>query len=61
MAYTNLTTFFTDIANAIRNKTGKTGKISAGNLPAEIASIQTGVDTSDATATANDIALISIA
>lgn len=56
MAYTNLSTFFTDIANAIRAKTGKTGQISSSNFATEIANIQTGVDTSDATATANDIA-----
>ena len=56
MTYTNLSSLLTDIANAIRNKTGKTGTISANNFATEIANIKTGTDTSDATATANDIA-----
>lgn len=51
-----LTALFTAIANAIRGKTGGTDNIVADNFPTAIASIQTGVDTSDATATASDIA-----
>lgn len=53
----NLTDFLTDTANAIRTKKGTTGKINPQDFSSEIASIQTGVDTSDATATANDILL----
>lgn len=51
----NLTDFLTDVANAIRTKKGTTGTINPQNFSSEIASIQTGVDTSDATATAADI------
>lgn len=53
----NLTDFLTDTANAIRTKKGTTGKINPQDFSSEIASIQTGVDTSDATATAVDILL----
>lgn len=52
--HTTLTSLFTDIANAIRNKKGTSEAIIADNFPSEIASI-TGTDTSDATATASDI------
>lgn len=51
----NLTDFLTDVANAIRTKKGTTGTIDPQNFSSEIASISTGVDTSDATATAADI------
>lgn len=51
----NLTDFLTDVANAIRAKKGTTGTINPQNFSSEIASISTGVDTSDATATAADI------
>lgn len=51
----NLTQFLTDVANAIKEKTGKTDKIPAANFDTEIKAIETGIDTSDATATANDI------
>ena len=51
----NLTDFLTDVANAIRTKKGTTGTINPQNFSSEIASISTGVDTSDATATASDI------
>ena len=51
----NLTDFLTDTANAIRTKKGTTGKINPQDFSSEIASIQTGTDTSDATATADDI------
>lgn len=43
----NLTDFLTDVANAIRTKKGTTGTINPQNFSSEIASIQTGVDTSD--------------
>lgn len=50
-----LTQLFTAIANAIRAKTGSSDTIVAEDFPDEIADIPTGIDTSDATATANDI------
>lgn len=43
------------IADAIRAKEGSTGTIVANDFPARIAAIETGVDTSDATAVAGDI------
>lgn len=51
----NLSQFLTDVAGAIKEKTGKTDKIPAANFDQEILSIETGVDTSDATALPNDI------
>lgn len=51
----NLTDFLTDLADGIRAKKGMTGKINPQNFRSEIASIETGVDTSDATAVAGDI------
>ena len=54
--HNTLGSLFTDIANAIRNKTGGTAKIVADNFPTEIANIPSGgVDPSDATATESDI------
>lgn len=50
-----LTQLFSNIADAIRSKTGDTGKIQANNFPAEILGIATGTDTTDGTATADDI------
>ena len=50
-----LTQLFTSIANAIRAKKGTSGLIEAEDFPTEISSISTGIDTSDATAVANDI------
>lgn len=50
-----LTEFLTGIANAIRAKTGTSAAIPAQNFAAQIAAIQTGYDTGDATATAGDI------
>lgn len=44
------------IADAIRAKDGTTQPIEANTFPERIAAIQTGIDTSDATATADDIA-----
>ena len=51
---------FTAIANSIREKKNSTEAIIADNFPAEISALQSnsgGIDTSDATATANDIAV----
>lgn len=53
----NLTDFLTDVANTIRTKKGTTGKINPQNFSSEIESIQTGTETSDATAVAADILL----
>lgn len=50
-----LTEFLTGIADALRKKKGTSGPIPAQNFASEIESIQTGTDTSDATATAGDI------
>lgn len=51
-----LSSLFTDIANAIRSKTGGSAQIVADNFPTEIANIPSGgVDPSDATATAGNI------
>lgn len=55
MPNTTLSELFTAIANAIRAKTGKSAQIIAEHFPEEIATIQTGVDTADATAVASDI------
>lgn len=46
----------TAIADAIREKDGTTAPIVADDFPDRIRAIETGVDTSDATATADDIA-----
>ena len=51
----NLTTFLGDVADAIREKRGTELPIPAANFDTEIRNIQTGMDTSDATATADDI------
>ena len=53
----NLKDFLLDLANAIRRKKGTTAKINPQNFSSEVESIQTGVDTSDATAGASDILL----
>lgn len=50
-----LTEFLTGIANAIRAKKGTSGVIPAQDFASEIESIETGTDTSDATAVAGDI------
>lgn len=50
-----LTETFTNIANAIRSKTGKTSTMTPAEMVNEIANIEAGVDTSDATASASDI------
>lgn len=51
----NLTDFLTDVADAIREKDGTTGTINPQDFSDKIKAIQTGVDTSDATATSADI------
>ena len=51
----NLENFLTDVAGAIKTKKGTTDKIPAANFDTEIASIETGIDTSDATAVSDDI------
>lgn len=51
----NLTDFLTDVANAIREKDGTTGTINPQDFSDKIKAIQTGTDTSDATATSADI------
>lgn len=52
-----LASLFTDIANAIRSKTGGSASIVADTFPTLIAALDTsGIDTSDATATAAKIA-----
>lgn len=53
--HNSLSDLFSAIANAIRNKTGKEDQIIADKFPDEITNIQTGIDTSDATAVAADI------
>lgn len=54
----NLSNYLKDVADAIREKKETTEKIPAANFDTEILSIETGgLDTSDATATAGDIAL----
>ena len=52
---TNLSQFLTDVASAIKTKKGTTDKIPAANFDTEILSIETGIDTSDATAVASEI------
>ena len=51
----NLSQFLSDVADAIRTKKDTTEQIPAENFDREILSIETGIDTSDATAAANDI------
>ena len=51
----NLSNYLKDVADAIRAKKETTEQIPAANFDTEILSIETGVDTSDATATVNDI------
>ena len=41
--YTALAPLFTDIANAIRSKTGETGAITANNFPEKIIGLNTGI------------------
>ena len=51
----NLSSYLKDLADAIREKKGTEAQIPAANFDTEILSIETGIDTSDATAIANDI------
>lgn len=52
----NLTNYLRDVAKAIKAKKGTTDPILAANFDIEIETINVGVDTSDATAAASDIA-----
>lgn len=51
----NLENFLTDVADAIREKKGTQDQIPAENFDTEIKSIETGIDTSDATAVSDDV------
>lgn len=51
----NLSNYLKDVADAIREKKGTEDQIPAANFDTEILSIEAGIDTSDATATVNDI------
>lgn len=51
-----LSEVFTNIANAIRSKTGKSNTYTPDEMPQAISEIESGTDTSDATAYAEDIA-----
>lgn len=51
----NLKDFLTDLADGIRAKKGISGDINPQNFRSEVESIETGVDTSDATAVAENI------
>jgi hypothetical protein len=53
----NLQDFLTDVADGIRAKKGTTEKINPQDFRQEIESIETGVDATDATATASDMLL----
>lgn len=57
----NLSQFLTDVATAIREKKGTEGQIPAANFDTEIKSIETGIDTSDATVTPDDITINKVA
>ena len=50
-----LTDKLTAIADAIRAKDGSADKLTLAQMPEKIAAIQTGTDTSDATAAAGDV------
>lgn len=51
----NLGNFLTDIAGAIKEKTGKSGTINAADFDTEIVDIQTGIDTSDGNIVPKDL------
>ena len=51
----NLSNYLKDVADAIREKKGTEDQIPAANFDTEILSIETGIDTSDATAVQSDI------
>lgn len=55
MSYNTVPELLTGIGDAIREKTDTSGKINAQDMPELIQNIKTGIDTSDATATAEDI------
>lgn len=56
MSYTTVNGLLTGVADAIRAKDGTSAAIATQDMPAKIAAIPSGVDTSDATATAAQIA-----
>lgn len=53
----NLSNYLKDVADAIREKKGTEEQIPAANFDIEIRNIETGIDTSDANASASDIAI----
>lgn len=53
----NLSNYLKDLADAIREKKGTEEQIPAANFDIEIRNIETGIDTSDADASASDIAI----
>ena len=55
MSYNTVPELLTGIGDAIREKTNTSEKINAQNMPSLIQGIETGIDTSDATAIAADI------
>lgn len=55
MSYNTVPELLTGIGNAIREKTNTSNKINAQDMPNLIQNIKTGIDTSDATATQEDI------
>lgn len=56
MSYNTIPSLLTGIGDAIREKTGTTNVINAQDMPQMIQNIETGIDTSDATATADNMA-----
>ena len=57
LIHSTIEELFNAIANAIRNKENSTDMIVADTFPARILSLNSGINTNDATATANEIAL----
>ena len=55
MSYNTVPELLTGIGDAIREKTNTSNKINAQDMPNLIQNIETGIDTSDATAIAADI------
>lgn len=56
MSYSTIPSLLTGIGDAIREKTGTINAINAQDMPQMIQNIETGIDTSDASATADDMA-----
>ena len=55
MSYSTVPELLTGIGDVIREKTNTSNKINAQDMPNLIQNIETGIDTSDATAVASDI------